>query len=123
MRANLTLFGPSGEVVATVYRVGTMDVRLGSKLALTLTGDDTELAIIDRWFAEEDPVLAITKNPDNENQRLIEATGEGTSEIFVFDRSTPEPKRLISFTITVFNDVASSLVVKSAEREPREAQG
>lgn len=120
MRANLTLFGPGGEVLATVYRVGTMDVRLGSKLALTLTGSEEELAVVDRWFAEEDPVLSITKNPDNENQRLIEATGEGTSEIFVFDRSTPEPKRAISFVITVFTDVAESLQVKNVEREPRD---
>lgn len=120
MRANLTLFGPGGEVVATVYRVGVMDVLLGTKLALTLTGSDEELAIIDRWFAEEDPVLSITKNPDNENQRLIEATGVGTSEIFVFDRTVPEPKRLINFTINVFSGEADGLRVTDVKREPRD---
>jgi hypothetical protein len=118
MRANLTLFGPGGEVVAIVHRVGTMEVRQGSKLALTLTGSDAELAVVDRWFSEEDQVLEIKKDPANENRRLITATGDGTAEILVMPPELTTP--LIRFTITVFSDTAAGFDVPPGANEPIE---
>ena len=110
MKANFksTDFELPGLVSGQVIRV-----RQGSAFSLTLAPDQAgqPMPEIGGWWADEDPVLVITKTADT-MARSYSAASPGTSEVLVFAPKVGTARALLfSCTVEVFNEEAVSLDV------------